>query len=175
MKIWISYFYQVRNFEPNMIPFSTAMYDPKWFHKFEGQDKVFVDDRGIINGLRLKQLVFPRDAWEYLVEIDSACEENCKFKKIVEHNIKTDNTSQTFGCKFMDRYFDYLWNEVNYDDLISYLEKVANKFSELNDIENPEIVLLVHEAPSNPCGEREVLKKWFDEFGYNLEEWNPYE
>lgn len=175
MKIWISYFYQVRKFEPNMIPFSTAMYDPKWYHKFEGQSKVFVDDRGVINGLRLPKLVFPKDAWEYLEEIDCACKEDCKFKKVVEYNINNGNTEQTFGCKFMDRYFDYLWNNVDFDELLSYLEILSNKFKELNDIDDVEIVLLVHEAPSNPCGEREVLKKWFAEFGYKLEEWNKYE
>ena len=32
MKIRISYFYQVRNFKPNMIPMSTAISDPAWFH-----------------------------------------------------------------------------------------------------------------------------------------------
>lgn len=28
MKIAISYFYQIRNFKKNMIPVSTALYDP---------------------------------------------------------------------------------------------------------------------------------------------------
>ena len=178
MKIWISYFYQVRNMEPNMIPFSTAMWDPKWFHNFEDQNKIFVDNRGVINGLRLPQLVFPKDAYDYLIEIDSACDKDCKLKPKVEHQIKQNklnNNWQTFGCKFMDRYFDYLWDNVNYDDLICYFEKVANNFSKLNGIEDPEIVLLVHEAPSNPCSERQVLIHWFEEFGYKLEEWNPYE
>lgn len=32
MKILISYFYQIRFFKPNMIPLSTAAFDPKWFH-----------------------------------------------------------------------------------------------------------------------------------------------
>lgn len=178
MKIWISYFYQVRKFEHNMIPFSTAMWDPKWFHKFEGQDKVFVDNRGIINGLRLKKLIFPRDAWEYLEEIDSACKENCPLKNKVAYQVEQNKVNKdwtTFGCKFMDRYFSYLWDNVNFDDLMNYLESVAEKFSELNKIDDPEIVLLVYEPPSNPCSERVVLKRWFEEFGYKLEEWNDYE
>ena len=33
MKIYTSYFYQIRFFKPNMIPLSTAKYDPSWFHK----------------------------------------------------------------------------------------------------------------------------------------------
>ena len=42
MKVYISYFYQIRNFTPNMLPLSTAMYPPKWFVK-EGT-KYWIDN-----------------------------------------------------------------------------------------------------------------------------------
>ena len=32
IKVQTSYFYQIRNFTPNMVPLSTAMWDPK-FHE----------------------------------------------------------------------------------------------------------------------------------------------
>jgi len=32
MKVRISYFYQIRNFKTNMIPMSTALSDPAWYH-----------------------------------------------------------------------------------------------------------------------------------------------
>ena len=36
-----------------MIPVSTAMWDPKWFHDFTGdEDYIFKDKRGIYNGIR---------------------------------------------------------------------------------------------------------------------------
>ena len=179
MKIWISYFYQVRRFPTNLIPFSTAQYDPKWFHKFEGQNKVFIDERGVINGLRLPELCFPKDAYEYLIEKDSACSKDCPRKSKVEYQLKQNqikNDWTTFGCEFMDRYFEHLWNNVDFDKLISFLEKVKLKYQELNKTdEDIEFVLLVHEPPSNPCSERWVLKRWFEEFDYNLEEWFPYE
>ena len=178
MKIWISYFYQVRKFEPNMIPFSTAMWDPKWFHKFEGQEKIFIDDRGVINGLRVKQLVFPRDAFNYLKEKGSACEEGCSLQNQVEFKLKQNklkNDWNDFGCEFMNKYFDHLWNNVDYDKLIEFFENTVEKFKETMHFDDADIVLLVHEAPSTPCGERPVLKRWFAEYGYDLEEWNPYE
>lgn len=178
IKIWISYFYQVRNFPNNLIPFSTAQYDPKWFHKFEDQNKIFIDDRGIVNGLRLNKLVFPKEAYRYLVENDSACSKNCPLMNKVEHQVQKNqmtNDWKTFGCKFMDEYFKYLWNNVDYDKLIDYLKQCKIKFEVLYDIDDIEFVLLVHEPPSTPCAERIVLKRWFEEFGYKLEEWNPYE
>ena len=52
MKIYTSYFYQIRFFPKNLIPLSTAMYDPKWFHDFRGYNFVFKDNNGVINGLR---------------------------------------------------------------------------------------------------------------------------
>ena len=37
MKIMTSYFYAIRFFKPNMIPISTAKWDPKWYHQNKGQ------------------------------------------------------------------------------------------------------------------------------------------
>ena len=179
IKIWISYFYQVRNFEPHLIPFSTAQYDPKWFHKFESQSKVFIDNNGIVNGLRLPELCFPKDAYEYLKENDSECSRDCPLQSKVEYQIRQNelnNKWETFGCKFMDTYFKHLWDNVDFDKLIEKLTGIINNFKkETHCDEDPEIVLLVHEPPSNPCAERPVLKRWFAEYGYDLKEWNPYE
>ena len=178
IKIWISYFYQLRKFPENLIPFSTAHYDPKWFHNFQGQNKVFIDDRGVINGLRLPQLSFPKDLYQGLEERGMGCSKDC----ILQHKVslqleqnKLKNTWQKFGCKFMDLYFKYLWDNVNYDDLMNFFKITKEKYEELKDLDDVEFVLLVHEPPSNPCAERPVLKRWFAEFGYDLEEWQPYE
>lgn len=57
MKIYTSYFYQVRNFPINTVAFSTAMWDPKWFHDFKDRKYKFKDKRGIWNGLRATPLV----------------------------------------------------------------------------------------------------------------------
>ena len=56
MKIYTSYFYQIRFFKPHQIPISTAVWDPKWFHEFKDQDHIFVDKNGVVNGIRLEYL-----------------------------------------------------------------------------------------------------------------------
>lgn len=38
IKIYTSYFYQIRNFTPNIIPVSTALSDPAWYRPPEGQE-----------------------------------------------------------------------------------------------------------------------------------------
>ena len=42
MNIYISYFYNIRFFPKNLIPISTAMWDPKWYHNFKSDDTVFI-------------------------------------------------------------------------------------------------------------------------------------
>lgn len=56
MRLYTSYFYQIRFFTPNMVPVSTAVWDPKWYHNFAGQDSVFLDKRSVVNGLRAPAL-----------------------------------------------------------------------------------------------------------------------
>ena len=43
MKFALGYFYQVRFFTPNMIPVSTAVSDPKWYHQNKGPQFTFLD------------------------------------------------------------------------------------------------------------------------------------
>ena len=50
MKFALGYFYQVRFFTPNMIPVSTALGDPKWYHQNKGQQFTFLDKNNVING-----------------------------------------------------------------------------------------------------------------------------
>lgn len=56
MKINTSYFAQIRNFLPNMIPVSTAMSDPVWYRPPQGK-QYYIDKRGIICGLRYEPLI----------------------------------------------------------------------------------------------------------------------
>lgn len=56
MKLAISYFYQIRFFKPYMIPVSTAHWDPDWYHDWMGDAHMFVDKRGVLNGVRTQLL-----------------------------------------------------------------------------------------------------------------------
>ena len=73
MKIYISYFYQIRNFPKTLIPLSTAHWDPKWYH--QKNNKVFLDKRGVLNGLRIDELSPGK-------ECDGLCSgiDNCSIK-----------------------------------------------------------------------------------------------
>ena len=54
MQIIVSYFYHVRHFKPYMIPFSTAVWDPAWYHNFKrDHNYTYVDKNGVLNGLRI--------------------------------------------------------------------------------------------------------------------------
>ena len=55
IKVYTSYFYQIRNMRPGDLAFSTALGDPKWFHDFTNDKQYkFIDKRGVLNGLRLR-------------------------------------------------------------------------------------------------------------------------
>ena len=41
----------------------------------------------------------------------------------------------------------------------------------LGFLDEPEIMLIVHEAPDNPCSERVPLQEYFKEHGINVEEY----
>lgn len=146
MKVYISYFYNIRFFPKNLIPVSTAVYDPKWYHANNGNDYIFVDKRGVINGVRCKGLS--------PYKIHSTCSDACKGK------------ANQIKCDFIKDYKKYL-DSLDFNMVMSILEHETSKLRKDCDI-----CLIVHEAPINPCSERGPLKEWFKEHGVILEEWN---
>lgn len=146
MKIYTSYFYQVRFFRPNQIPISTALGDPKWFHLNNGNDFKFIDKNGVINGLRATFL-----------SPGITCHNLC-------HGRPCEFTPDK--CNFLIEYkkqifaLDKEWAFGQFESLGSKMKEIL-KFDE-----EPEIILLVHEAPTNECSERKVLQDFF-----NCSEW----
>lgn len=156
MKIYVSYFYMIRFFNKNLIPLSTAIWDPKWYHDFKGQEYYYRDDNGVINGLRC-DILHPEPHNDICM--------HCKDENGNKQNSPDD-------CSFLKVYMEQLRRipfPEFYKRLESYCDIIHNEFP---DIENPDIVLIVHEAPDNPCSERSVLFKWFEENGHKIEEWN---
>ena len=132
------------------ICFSTAVWDPKWFHDFKGQDHKFVKD-GKIYGLRATCFM-PRST-------------DC-------HGMPCQNDPKT--CNFMQSYMKQL-DMLEFDDVINALSNAANDVAKELDIDDPDVVILVHETPDNPCSERHILKKWFDKHWIKLKEWKKPE
>ena len=152
MKIYTSYFYQLRFFTPNMIPVSTAVWDPKWYHDFKGQGYVFVDKRGVVNGLRAEALHPAKD-------LDGECHgrEGC--------------TQQPSSCRFLKAYREQL-SRIDTLECVRRLYKLGQKLKSVIQFDgDPVIVLMVHEARTNPCSERGPLQDWLNSYGFKCEEW----
>ena len=155
MKIYISYFYQIRFFEPNMIPISTCLSDPRWYHNFTGDKQVqFYDKRGVINGVRAD--VFKPGPW---------CDGLCRGPEYCE-------THDPEHCDFLMWYRRQL-DQLDFASIMQRFENLGKKFQEKHpNFQDVIPVLIVYETPKNPCSERRVIVEWFKDNGYELEEWH---
>ena len=144
IKIKTSYFYQIRNFTPNLIPVSTCLRDPDWYRPPQGEE-YYIDKRGIICGLRYEPLIVQSQGTHYC-----PCEE----KELLKGN-----------CPTMQEYRQLL-ETVDFDKMIKAFEFCLNKFNK------DTIVLIVYEAPNNLCSERIALQNYFCSHGIKCKELN---
>ncbi|MCM1219786.1 MAG: hypothetical protein NC548_35355 [Lachnospiraceae bacterium] len=150
-RIFTSYFYQVRNLHPTQVPVSTAIWDPKWFHDFKGKDHIFIDKNGVVNGFRA-EFFAPDDSCSHLCR----GAKNCSFTH--------DN------CLFLKNYRLEL-AAVDPRMALNHLSGIAAKVRRvLHLMEDPDIILMVYETPSNPCSERIPLQEWFRLYGLEVPE-----
>ena len=117
MKIRTSYFYQIRNFNRNMIPMSTAVWDPSWFHANQGPNHIFYDARKILNGTRLNPIINAGIKCGELEPHPCPCEEKDYFK-----------------CSFLRNYRKNL-EEIDFDKMIADLQAFAQIYQEKHQIE----------------------------------------
>ena len=153
MKIMTSYFYQIRNFKPNMIPLSTALFDPSYFHQGRGKNYQFWDKNGVLNGVRA-EVFMPGEECEGLCHGPDGCKEKNK----------------TVICPFLKTYYEQL-KRLNFNEVMERFKKLENSILSTKSFEDEIIfVLIVYEAPNNPCSERGPLHWWFKDNGYEIEE-----
>lgn len=149
MKLYITYFYNIRFFTPNILPLSTAMWDPKWYHNNLSQSYVFEDKNGVYNGFRIEELS------PYKIEHVS-CGADCKEEK--------------GNCSFIQSYHDYIFS-LNFEEIFNKIKDLADGLKVQKNFRNtPDVCLLVHEKSDNPCSERRVLVDWFKAHNIELEE-----
>lgn len=159
IKVYTSYFYQIRNMNENCLAFSTAISDPKYFHDFTG-DKTykFIDKNGVLNGLR---------AEPFCPRLDLPPEKICSGKEGCAH-LAAD---LPWYCDFLLEYYKKL-TMLDPQDIEQRFRKVQAEWEEyLGHSIEPTFILLVHEAPTNPCSERVMLQRWLKENGFGGEEW----
>ena len=154
IKLYTSYFYQIRFFKENMIPVSTATYDPKWYHDWMGPDHVFKDKRGIYNGIRAECFHFDEEKYG-----NCGCGDAC--------SLSPKDPSKCEFLRLLRKQYDLL----DYNDIIERCNKLANTIQEIEHYkESPILVFIFYETPKNKCSERETLQSWFKDHGYNLQE-----
>jgi hypothetical protein len=129
--IYTSYFYQIRNFTPNMIPVSTCLSDPAWYRPPEGKE-YYIDKRGIVCGLRYEPLIV-QPTWGCPCQFQGEGNPYCDFLREYRRNLYEIDKEKTLKA------FEYCLNKFNADT----------------------IVLIVYETPKNPCSERYVLQEFF--------------
>ena len=169
INFYISYFYQIRNMKPNMLPVSTAMWDPKWFHDDKGGRWKYMDKNGVINGVRMIDLMMPLYKWEELVKRNESCE-HCGINNGA-------NGSWISGmCPFMKEYAKCIREKnPDFQKFINFCDGYLQFLNQRLNLCLDTIIFIVHEAPSKGCGERPELQRWFAENGMELKEWNKDE
>ena len=152
IKVYTSYFYQVRNMREGCLAFSTALSDPAWFRGTPHLDK-----NGVMIGLRAEPFV-PR-----LSNPDI-----CHGPKDCEHRI----LDLPWDCPFIEEYIKFLAT-LDPQNIEERFLSVGQRYLNFIGKDIPlTYILLVHEAPTNPCSERGPLQKWLKEHDMGGEEWN---
>ena len=136
-----------------MIPVSTAVYDPKWYHNNLGDAHIFLDKNGVYNGVRCPDLSPAKVN-------DHSCGEKCN-----------QNVS---NCSFLKSYREYIYS-LDFKKVYSYFEDLCKLMKKSRRLRyEPEICLMVHEKPNNPCSERGVLIDWFKDNGVEVQEFTNH-
>ena len=154
MKIYTSYFYQIRFMNPNIIPMSTAVWDPKWYHDNKGKSYVYKDKNGTYIGLKADPFV-----------PDESCDGLC-------YGPETCSSGDPSKCDFLRVYRKQL-DSLDFDEVMSGLYNLAHFIKDQENLDIfPDIALIFHEAPNNPCSERWAVQSWFRDHGYGITEFN---
>lgn len=129
-----------------MLPISINSGEPRWFHDFKDRNYMFKDKRGIWNGGYIDEISSSN------LNLDKETCHDCNRIKYVGEN-----------CPFLNTYFEKL-NKLDFEKTIQKLEKVTEHFN------CKDICFVVFEKDDVVCGERQGIKKWFNEHGVEIKE-----
>lgn len=142
MRLYTSYWAQVRNFPKNLIGLNTTVFPPKW--RPLGQD-----GRGVwvIDCPPLKP--------------GAECDGLCNGKCIPKH---------PSNCSFLQAYTQQL-NKLNFKYFIYQLFNLHERITYDSDIKDFDFAFLFYEKYDNLCSERWPFQDWIRKNGGNIEEW----
>lgn len=142
MKLYTSYFAQLRNFPKNLIGLSTAHWNPRW--RPMGKDA-----RGVI--------CVDCPPFKPGHECDGLCNGKC-------------NPKNPEDCAFLKTYKAQL-DKINITSFMNSLGKLAMQICRDEKLPDVDFALLVYEIPTNPCSERQAILQWAREHNIEIEEW----
>ena len=142
MKIYTSYFAQLRKFPQNLVGLSTAVWNPKW--RPMGKDK-----RGVI--------CVDCPPFKPGYTCNGLCDGKC-------------NPKHPENCAFLKAYKEQL-DKISLIQFQNSLGNLASKISINEGLKDIDFALLVYETPDNPCSERVAIQQWGREHNINIEEW----
>lgn len=144
MKLYTSYWGQVRNFPKNLVVLSTVVWEPKWYNVGN------VDKNGIIS-LRCHPLV-PGE------ECEGLCEGKC-------------NPKHPNDCTFLKAYREQL-DKIDFNDFMDkLLDLRARLLDDFPDREDFDFAFVFYEKYDNPCSERWAVQDWLRAHNIEIEEW----
>jgi len=144
VKIYTSYFAQLRKFPPNLVGLSTAVWNPRW--RPMGKDA-----RGVI--------CVDCPPFKPGHSCSGLCNGKC-------------NPKHPNDCEFLKAYKAQL-DKLNIHSIQESLGKLATQIARDEKLQDIDFAFLVYETPTNPCSERVAIQQYFKEHGIKCEEWNP--
>ena len=145
MKIYTSYWAQLRNFPPNLVALSTVVFEPKWY-RVGGKDK-----NGVIS-IRCNPFRPGK-------ECDGLCNGKC-------------NPRRPEVCEFLKTYRKQL-DRLDVKQVLQRLTELAAAIKLDEGFDDVDFAFIVFEKYDNPCSERWPIQAWFRENGVEIEEWHP--
>ena len=146
MKLYTSYWAQVKNFPKNLVALSTVVWEPKWYNVGS------VDKNGIIS-LRCRPLRPGHSC-------DGLCDGRCEPRHPQD-------------CAFLREYRKQL-DAIDFNDFIQHLfDLQARLLEDFPDRKELDFAFIFFEKYDNPCSERWVVQDWLRTHGVEIEEWHP--
>ena len=146
MKLYTSYWAQVKNFPKNLVALSTVVWEPKWY------DVGGVDKNGIIS-LRCRPLRPGHSC-------DGLCNEHCEPRHPQD-------------CAFLREYRKQL-DAIDFNDFMQHLlDLQARLLEDFPDRKELDFAFIFFEKYDNPCSERWAVQDWFRAHEIKIEEWHP--
>ena len=143
MKLYTSYFYQVRNFPKELVGLSTAIWNPKYLHFGER------DSRGV--------LCIDCPPFKPGKQCQGLCHGDCRIP-------------QPQTCSFLNTYYLQL-KHLDFEWIMKKLCALNEKIKKEDNIDS-DFAFLVYETPNNLCSERFPIQKYFKDNGVEIEEWH---